>query len=954
MLASYSPPPESLSVSQVIAVRGARQHNLKNLSVDIPREQLVVITGLSGSGKSSLAFDTIYAEGQRRYVESLSAYARQFLEQLEKPDVDAIEGLSPAIAIEQKTVSRNPRSTVGTVTEIYDYLRLLFARLGIPHCTSCGQPVRAQSVQQIVDQVLRLPEESRVLILAPMVRHRKGEYRRELEQIKRQGFLRVRIDGAMTLLDELPHLDKNLHHTIEIVVDRLVVRPDIASRLTDSVETALRHAEGLVGVQMVEGEHLLFSERLACPDCGTSCPELTPRLFSFNSPQGACSSCDGLGVHMEFAPDLLVPDPERSLLDGAIAVWGAQQQHFMQPVFERLATQHHFDLRQSFGSLAEEHQRLILYGAAPTRGQGRSRALKRTYEGIIPVLQRRYKETESAAVREDLERYMRPRLCTACQGARLCPEALAVLVQGQRISDITAMTVQQAAAFFQSLTLHAFEQQVAGKILQEIHTRLHFLISVGLDYLTMARTAGTLSGGEGQRIRLATQIGSGLVGVLYVLDEPSIGLHQRDNQRLLASLQRLRDLGNTVLVVEHDRDTILAADYVLDLGPGAGEHGGQLIAAGTPEAIVQHPASLTGQYLQGRLAIPIPAARRQPGARCLRLIGAAANNLRALDVCIPLGLLICVSGVSGSGKSTLVMDILHKALAQRLHRAQEAPGAFRALEGAEHLDKVINIDQAPIGRTPRSNPATYTGVFDMIRELFAQIPEARVRGYKPGRFSFNVKGGRCETCQGHGTLKIEMHFLADIYVKCEACKGTRFNRDTLEILYKGKHIAEVLELTVDEAGAFFTNVPPLRHKFSTLQEVGLGYIRLGQAATTLSGGEAQRIKLSRELSRRSTGRTLYILDEPTTGLHFADVQHLLEVLQRLVDGGNTVLVIEHNLDVIKTADYVIDLGPEGGDGGGCLVAAGTPEEVVQEDASHTGRFLRDVLHLSPALSYASP
>jgi len=947
-------------VSNVIAVRGARQHNLKNLSVDIPRERLVVITGLSGSGKSSLAFDTIYAEGQRRYVESLSAYARQFLEQLEKPDVDAIEGLSPAIAIEQKTVSRNPRSTVGTVTEIYDYLRLLFARLGVPHCTRCGQPVRAQTVPQIVDQVLRLPEGSRLLVLAPIVRHRKGEYRKELEQIKRQGFLRVRIDGEMALLEDLPKLDKNVNHTIEIVVDRLVVRPDITARLTDSIETALAHTEGLVGVQIVDGAPLVFSERLACPDCGTSCPELTPRLFSFNSPQGACAVCDGLGMHMEFAPDLLVPDPERTLLDGAIAVWGPQQLTFLQPLLEGVAAHYHLDLRQPFGALTAEQRHLVLYGTGSTpvpvqyTANGRTHALQRVYEGVIPLLQRRYQDTASMGVREDLERYMRPRLCTTCQGTRLRPEALAVLIQGRRISEITAMPVRQAQAFFASLTLSAFERQVADKILLEIRSRLHFLSSVGLDYLTLDRTAATLSGGEGQRIRLATQIGSGLVGVLYVLDEPSIGLHQRDNQRLLDSLKRLRDLGNTVLVVEHDRDTILAADYVLDLGPGAGEHGGRLVAAGTPDEIVQHPESLTGQYLSGVLAIPLPCQRRAPGQRRLRLLGASANNLQHLDVEIPLGLLVCVTGVSGSGKSTLVMEVLHKALAQRLHHAREQPGVFNALESVEYLDKVINIDQAPIGRTPRSNPATYTGLFDSIRELFAQVPEARVRGYKPGRFSFNIKGGRCEACQGHGTLKIEMHFLPDVYVKCDACKGQRFNRDTLDIRYKGKHIAEVLELTVDEAVAFFANVPTLRQKLTTLQEVGLGYIRLGQAATTLSGGEAQRVKLSRELSRRSTGRTLYMLDEPTTGLHFADIQHLLEVLTRLVQGGNTVLVIEHNIEVIKTADYIIDLGPEGGDGGGHIVATGTPEMVAQVEESYTGRFLREVLHASAALSHASP
>jgi excinuclease ABC subunit A len=947
-------------VSNVIAVRGARQHNLKNLSVDIPRERLVVITGLSGSGKSSLAFDTIYAEGQRRYVESLSAYARQFLEQLEKPDVDAIEGLSPAIAIEQKTVSRNPRSTVGTVTEIYDYLRLLFARLGMPHCTRCGQPVRAQTVQQIVDQVLRLPEGSRLLILAPIVRHRKGEYRKELEQIKRQGFLRVRIDGDIALLDALPHLDRNLHHTIDIVVDRLVVRPDMASRLTDSMETALAHTEGLVGVQLVDGEQLVFSERLACPDCGTSCPELTPRLFSFNSPQGACPACDGLGMHLEFAPDLLVPDPKRSLLEGAITVWGPQQLRFMQPILEGLAAQHHIDLQQPFGALTEAQQHAILHGTdgTPVHVQhttnGRTHTFRRVYEGVIPLLQRRYQDTESMGVREELERYMRPHVCTTCQGTRLRSEALAVLIQGRRISEITAMSVRQAQAFFAALTLNDFERQVADKILQEIDARLRFLSSVGLNYLTLDRTAATLSGGEGQRIRLATQIGSGLVGVLYVLDEPSIGLHQRDNQRLLESLKRLRDLGNTVLVVEHDRETILAADYVFDLGPGAGEHGGHLVAAGTPATIAQHPESLTGKYLSGALAIPIPGTRRVPSWRRLRLLGAGANNLQHLDVEIPLGLLVCVTGVSGSGKSTLVMEILHKALAQRLHRAHERPGLFHTLEGVEHLDKVINIDQSPIGRTPRSNPATYTGMFDIIRELFAQVPDARVRGYKPGRFSFNVKGGRCEACQGHGRLKIEMHFLPDVYITCDACGGKRFNRDTLDIRYKGKHIAAVLDLTVDDGVEFFVNVPALHQKLHTLQEVGLGYIRLGQAATTLSGGEAQRVKLSRELSRRSTGRTLYILDEPTTGLHFADIQHLLEVLTRLVDGGNTVLVIEHNLEVIKTADYIIDLGPDGGDAGGRIVALGSPERVAQVEESYTGHFLREVLHASAILSVTSP
>jgi excinuclease ABC subunit A len=944
----------------VIAVRGARQHNLKDLSVDIPREQLVVITGLSGSGKSSLAFDTIYAEGQRRYVESLSAYARQFLEQLEKPDVDAIDGLSPAIAIEQKTVSRNPRSTVGTVTEIYDYLRLLFARLGVPHCYRCGRPISAQTVQQIVDQILRLPDGSRLLILAPIVRQRKGEYRQELEQIRRQGFLRVRLDGEVYTLEELPVLGRHQQHTLEIVVDRLVVRGDIATRLTDSVETALAQSDGLVGVQVVDGDDLLFSERLACADCGVSYPDLTPRLFSFNSPQGACPACDGLGAHMEFDPDLLIVDPRRSLLDGAVTAWGQRTPTHLHTVLQGVAAHYQLDVQQSFGALTPAQQHLLLYGSNGEAVrfhydmQGRRHTYQRVYEGIIPMLQRRYQETESPGVREDLERYMRPQLCTACQGTRLRPEALAVTLEGQRISDLTALSIRQGQAFFDALTLTDFEQQIADKIVQELRTRLQFLRSVGLDYLTLDRAAATLSGGEGQRIRLATQIGSGLVGVLYILDEPSIGLHQRDNQRLLESLRRLRDLGNTVLVVEHDRDTILTADYVLDLGPGAGEHGGRLVAAGTPSEIMHHPASLTGQYLSGQQTIAIPATRRQPDGRWLRVLQASENNLRHIDVEMPLGLFVCITGVSGSGKSTLLLDILYKALAQRLYRAHERPGAFGKLLGLEYIDKVIHIDQSPIGRTPRSNPATYTGVFDTIRELFAQVPEARVRGYQPGRFSFNLKGGRCEACQGHGTLKIEMHFLPDVYVRCDACKGQRFNRDTLEIRYKGKHIAEVLDLTVEAALDFFANVPTIMQKLNTLHEVGLGYLRLGQAATTLSGGEAQRVKLSRELSRRSTGRTVYILDEPTTGLHFADIARLLEVLRRLVEAGNTVLVIEHNLEVIKTADYLIDLGPEGGDAGGRIVAVGAPEIVAQVEDSYTGRYLREVLHAPPVICSPSP
>jgi excinuclease ABC subunit A len=934
----------------VIAVRGARQHNLKNLSVDIPREQLVVLTGLSGSGKSSLAFDTIYAEGQRRYVESLSAYARQFLEQLEKPDVDAIEGLSPAIAIEQRTLSHNPRSTVGTITEIYDYLRLLYTRIGVPHCSRCGNPINAQTVQQIVDQILRLPSGTRLLVLAPIVRQRKGEYRQELAQIKRQGFLRVRVDGEVFTIGDVPPLKKQRPHTLEIVVDRLVVQPDVAARLTDSVETALTHTEGLVGIQVIGGDDYLFSERLGCPDCGLNYPDLTPRLFSFNSPQGACASCDGLGVHMEFAPELLVTDPCRSILDGAVTAWGQRTPGHLHTVLQGVAAHYQFDIQQPFSALTPEQQHLLLYGSGTKTvrfaysAQGRQHTYERVYEGIISGFQRRYQDTESPGVREELERYMRPHLCTTCHGARLGPQALAVTIQGRRISDLAALSIRQAQTFFAALSLTNFEQQVADKILREIHSRLQFLNSVGLDYLTLERAAATLSGGEGQRIRLATQIGAGLVGVLYILDEPSIGLHQRDNQRLLESLQRLRDLGNTVLVVEHDRDAILQADYVLDLGPGAGEHGGELVAAGTPADIMRHPDSLTGKYLSGERQIPIPQMRRQPGGRCLCVMQANEHNLQHVDVDIPLGLFVCITGVSGSGKSTLLLDIVYKTLAQRLHRAHDRPGACAALLGIEHVDKVIHIDQSPIGRTPRSNPATYTGLFDAIRALFAQVPDARVRGYRPGRFSFNIKGGRCEACQGHGTLKIEMHFLADVYVRCDACKGQRFNRDTLDILYKGKHIAQVLELTVEEAREFFANVPSIVQKLDTLYEVGLGYVRLGQAATTLSGGEAQRVKLSRELSKRSTGRTVYILDEPTTGLHFADIERLLYVLQRLVEGGNTVLVIEHNLEVIKTADYLIDLGPEGGDGGGRIVATGTPEDVMQVEASHTGRFLREVLY----------
>jgi excinuclease ABC subunit A len=948
---------KAITVPQVIAIRGARQHNLRDLSVDIPREKLVVITGLSGSGKSSLAFDTIYAEGQRRYVESLSAYARQFLEQLEKPDVDVIEGLSPAIAIEQKAISRNPRSTVATVTELYDYLRVLYARIGVPHCYRCGKPIRAQTVPQIVDQILQLPQATRFLLLAPVVRQRKGEFRGELEQIRQQGFLRVRLDGTVYNLDEAPALEARRPHTIEIVVDRLIIGPDLTTRLTDSVETALQHADGLVGVHIVDGDEFLYSQHFSCPDCGLSYAEITPRLFSFNSPQGACPACDGLGAHPEFDPDLVVVDPTAPILEGAMSAWGRRAPAHMKTLLQGVAAQYGFDLTQPFETLSDEQQHVVFYGTngKPVRlsyvMQGRTHQYEQPYEGIIPSLQHRYEETESTAVREELERYMRARQCTSCQGARLGPEARAIRLHGHAIHEVTAMSVGRAQAFFETLPLTAFEHQVADTILQEIRSRLHFLNSVGLNYLTLDRSAATLSGGEGQRIRLATQIGSGLVGVLYILDEPSIGLHQCDNQRLLESLQRLRDLGNTVLVVEHDRDTILAADYVLDIGPGAGEHGGQLVASGTPQEIMNDPTSLTGRYLSGEDMIAVPSARRQPDARCLFLRQASANNLKQVDVEIPLGLLIGVTGVSGSGKSTLVLETLAKALSQHLHRSRARPGAHAALEGVEHLDKVVHIDQTPIGRTPRSNPATYTGLFDTIRGLFAQVPEARVRGYKPGRFSFNTKGGRCEACQGHGTLKIEMHFLPDVYVRCDVCKGSRFNRDTLEIRYRGQHIADILDLTIDEALEIFTNVPALNAKLSTLAEVGLGYMRLGQPATTLSGGEAQRVKLSRELSRRSTGRTMYILDEPTTGLHFADIQRLLDVLQRLVDSGNTVMVIEHNLDVIKTADYLIDLGPDGGDGGGSIVATGTPEQVAQVEASRTGQFLREVLEQAGTAAY---
>ena len=931
-----------------IIVRGAREHNLKGIDLEIPRDTLVVITGVSGSGKSTLAFDTLYAEGQRRYVESLSAYARQFLEQMEKPDVESIEGLSPAISIEQKTTSRNPRSTVGTVTEIYDYLRLLFARVGRVHCPECGREIAAQTVEQMVDRILAFPEKTRLMILAPVVRGRKGEYRKELRQFLADGFVRARIDGEMHELSDPPVLDKKKNHDIEIVIDRVVVKDDIRSRLADSLETALRLADGIARVETVGGsseESFLFSERHACVECGVSLPELTPRAFSFNSPFGACPECSGLGTHMVFDSDQVVPDPERSLADGAVAPWQSRSGAYYQQVLEALSEHYGFDLRTPFAKLPEKVRQVILHGSGeePVRlffDQGERRHYyEKSFEGVIPNLERRFKETDSDGVREALGRYMSVMSCPACEGARLRREALFVRVGEKNIREVTALSIAEADAFFGALELPPRETEIARRVLKEIRERLSFLVHVGLDYLSLDRTSATLSGGEGQRIRLATQIGSSLTGVLYILDEPSIGLHQRDNRRLIETLKRLRDLGNTVLVVEHDEETILEADHVIDMGPGAGVSGGEIVAQGTPREILANPASLTGRYLSGELSIPVPAGRRT-AERFLEIRGARENNLRGVDARIPLGVMTCVTGVSGSGKSTLVIDTLYRALAQRLHRAREKPGKVADIVGLEQLDKVIDIDQSPIGRTPRSNPATYTGVFGDIRDLFAQLPEAKVRGYGPGRFSFNVKGGRCEACQGDGILRIEMHFLPDVYVQCEVCKGARYNRETLEIKYKGKNISEVLEMTANQAAKFLENVPRIKGKLETLRDVGLGYIRLGQSAVTLSGGEAQRVKLAKELGRRATGRTIYILDEPTTGLHFADIHKLLEVLHRLVEAGNTVVIIEHNLDVVKTADWILDLGPEGGSRGGEIVACGTPEEVARVEGSHTGAYLR--------------
>ncbi|WP_338826052.1 UvrABC system protein A [Moorella thermoacetica] len=943
-----------------IVIKGARAHNLKNIDVTIPRDQLVVITGLSGSGKSSLAFDTIYAEGQRRYVESLSSYARQFLGQMDKPDVDVIEGLSPAISIDQKTASHNPRSTVGTVTEIYDYLRLLFAHIGRAHCPRCGRPITPQTVSQMVDRLLTYPEGTRLQVMAPIVRGRKGEYRNVLEEIRRQGYVRVRVDGEIRETSDNISLAKNKKHTIEVIVDRLQVRPGVASRLAESLETALKLADGVVLIDIVGQEELLLSEKFACVECGVSLPEVTPRLFSFNNPYGACPVCTGLGVTMKVDPGLVIPDKSLTLREGAIAPWSRGNNGYQQ-MLECLADHYGFSLDVPVRELKPEHLQVILYGSGEERIKfrytnrfGDRRAYEAPFEGVIPNLERRYQETQSEWSRAEIENYMSQQPCPACRGARLKPEALAVKVGGLNICELAALDVRAAAEFLRNLNLSEREKVISRQILKEILARLQFLLDVGLDYLTLDRTASTLSGGEAQRIRLATQIGSQLMGVLYILDEPSIGLHQRDNERLIATLKHLRDLGNTVIVVEHDEDTMRAADYIIDIGPGAGEQGGRVVAAGTVPEVMANPNSLTGQYLSGRRRIPVPAERRRPGDKWLTIKGAREHNLKGIDVSFPLGLFIGVTGVSGSGKSTLVNEILYRALAQRLNGARTNPGAFAGLTGTEYLDKVIEVDQSPIGRTPRSNPATYTGVFDDIRALFAATPEARARGYKPGRFSFNVKGGRCEACGGDGIIKIEMHFLPDVYVPCEVCQGKRYNRETLAVKYKGKSIADVLAMTVDEAAEFFASIPRLHRRLTTLQDVGLGYITLGQPATTLSGGEAQRVKLATELARRSTGRTMYILDEPTTGLHMADIERLLNVLQRLVDAGNTVVVIEHNLDVIKSVDYIIDLGPEGGEGGGRVVATGTPEEVCRVAASYTGRFLAPVLERDRGLPALEP
>ncbi|TMK35102.1 MAG: excinuclease ABC subunit UvrA [Actinobacteria bacterium] len=940
-----------------LVIHGAREHNLRNITLELPRDALIVFTGLSGSGKSSLAFDTIYAEGQRRYVESLSSYARQFLGQMEKPDVDFIEGLSPAISIDQKSTSRNPRSTVGTITEVYDYLRVLFARVGHPHCYNCGRPIGRQTPEQIVDQVMELPEGTRFQVLAPVVRGRKGEYEKLLQDLARKGYPRARIDGEVRDLAEPIRLPRNYKHTIEVVVDRLVAKPDIRRRVADSIEQALELAEGIASVAVVthEGHEDVqtFSQKLACTYCGLSFDELAPRNFSFNSPYGACPTCDGLGTRLEVDPELVVPDHDLSINEGAIAPWASNSLEYWYRVLQAVGDAHGFDLDTPWKKLPKKARDILLDGSEESiyvkykNRYGRQRAYWTTFEGILPNIERRYRETESDAAREKLEQFMREIPCRACDGQRLRPETLAVTIGDRNIADVTDLSIRDALAFTGHMGLSEREEMIAARLVKEIRARLGFLVDVGLDYLTLGRAAGTLAGGEAQRIRLATQIGSGLVGVLYILDEPSIGLHQRDNRRLLDTLIRLRDLGNTLIVVEHDEATIVEADHIVDIGPGAGEHGGEIVYSGELKGLLECDGSLTGAYLSGRRTIPVPEVRRQPGERVLRLEAVREHNLQNVNVQIPLGLLVCVTGVSGSGKSTLVQDVLLRALMQKVYRSRLLPGRHKRLVGWEQVDKVIDIDQSPIGRTPRSNPATYTGVFDHIRKLYAQVPEARIRGFLPGRFSFNVRGGRCENCAGDGQIKIEMHFLPDVYVTCEVCKGRRYNRETLEVKYKGRSISDVLAMSVDEALEFFQNIPPIKRQMQTLSDVGLGYIKLGQPAPTLSGGEAQRIKLASELHKRATGNTLYVLDEPTTGLHFEDIRKLLQVLQRLVSAGNTVIVIEHNLDVVKTADWIVDLGPEGGDQGGKVVAVGTPEEVAANPDSHTGRFLAEVLGSLP-------
>ena len=944
--------PQEKDSRQYIKIRGANEHNLKNVDVDIPRDKLVVLTGLSGSGKSSLAFDTIYAEGQRRYMESLSSYARQFLGQMEKPDVESIEGLSPAISIDQKSTNRNPRSTVGTVTEIYDYFRLLYARAGIPHCPKCGREIKKQTVDQMVEQVMAFPERTKIQLLAPVVRGRKGTHVKLLERARKSGYVRVRIDGNMYELSEEIKLDKNIKHNIEIVVDRLVVKEGIEQRLTDSIENVLNLAEGLMTVDVIGGEPVQFSESFSCPDCGISIEEIEPRSFSFNNPFGACPECFGLGYKMEFDEDLMIPDKRLSISEGAITVMGWQsctdKKSFTYAILDALSKEYGFSLDTPFEDYPKEVHDVLIHGTNGKevkvyyKGQRGEGVYDVAFEGLIRNVERRYRETSSETMKAEYEEFMNITPCSACKGQRLKPGALAVTVGDKNISELTGMSIEKLQTFLKELKLSNQQLLIGGQILKEINSRIQFLMDVGLNYLTLGRSTGTLSGGEAQRIRLATQIGSGLVGVAYILDEPSIGLHQRDNDKLLGTLKHLRDLGNSVIVVEHDEDTMREADFIVDIGPGAGEHGGEVVATGNAEEIMQNENSVTGAYLSGRIRIPVPEVRRKPTG-WLKVLGAQENNLKDIDVKFPLGVMTCVTGVSGSGKSSLVNQILYKRLARDLNRARTIPGRHKGIEGLEQLDKVINIDQSPIGRTPRSNPATYTGVFDLIRDLFAATPDAKARGYKKGRFSFNVKGGRCEACSGDGIIKIEMHFLPDVYVPCEVCKGRRYNRETLEVKYKGKNIYDVLDMTVEEAMHFFENVPSIRRKMETLYDVGLSYIRLGQPSTTLSGGEAQRIKLATELSKRSTGKTIYILDEPTTGLHFADVHKLTEILHRLTEDGNTVIVIEHNLDVIKTADYIIDIGPEGGDKGGTVIAEGTPEEVAESPVSYTGKYIKPML-----------